>query len=152
MHRPPRPPRENVFAHGMWQHMLWVGLLIGALSVGAQAWSYSRGAQHWQTMVFTTLVFAQLFHAFAIRSERDSLWVLGVTSNLQMLGGVLLTFAAQLAVIYVPVLNPFFHTLPLPLPDLMGCLAVASVVLVAVEIEKWLVRRGRLYARAENSA
>jgi Ca2+-transporting ATPase len=25
MQRPPRPPRESLFAHGLWQHILWVG-------------------------------------------------------------------------------------------------------------------------------
>ena len=54
----------------------------------------------------------------------------------------------QLAVIYLPVLNAVFHTRPLPPADLAFCLALASLVLVAVEIEKLLVRRGRLYAEA----
>jgi Ca2+-transporting ATPase len=51
----------------------------------------------------------------------------------------------QLQVIYIPVLNGIFHTMPLPLFDLAVCLALSSLVLVAVEIEKWLVRRGLLY-------
>jgi Ca2+-transporting ATPase len=42
MERPPRPPGESIFAHGMWQHIVGTGLLIGALSLGAQAWSLSR--------------------------------------------------------------------------------------------------------------
>jgi len=46
----------------------------------------------------------------------------------------------------VPQLNPIFHTQPLPLADLLVCLGLSSLVLVAVEMEKWLVRRGRLYA------
>ena len=39
MQRPPRPPAESVFAHGLWQHCLWVGLLIGGLCLGVQAWA-----------------------------------------------------------------------------------------------------------------
>ncbi len=53
--------------------------------------------------------------------------------------------ALQLAVIYVPALNAIFQTQPLPLSDLAVCLVLSSLVLVAVEIEKWLVRRGWLY-------
>ena len=127
MHRPPRAPGESIFAGGMWQHMLWVGLLIGALSIGAQAWGYTRDSGHWQTMVFTTLVIAQLFHCLAIRSERDALWVLGLTSNPQLLGAVFLTVAAQLAVIYVPALNPIFRTSPLPIQDLALCIGLGAV-------------------------
>jgi Ca2+-transporting ATPase len=56
-----------------------------------------------------------------------------------------LTVALQLAVIYVPVLNTIFHTRALPLADLVLCFALSSLVLVAVEIEKWMIRRGVLY-------
>jgi len=52
----------------------------------------------------------------------------------------------QMAVIYVPALNAVFHTHPLPMFDLVICLVLSSLVLFAVEIEKWLVRRGLIYA------
>jgi Ca2+-transporting ATPase len=146
MRRPPRAPDESIFARGMWQHMVWVGLLIGVLSIGAQAWGYVRDTGHWQTMVFTTLVIAQLFHCLAIRSERESLWTLGLATNPQLLFAVLATVAAQLAVIYVPSLNPIFRTSPLPLPDLALCFGLGAVVLLAVEVEKRLVRSGAIYA------
>jgi Ca2+-transporting ATPase len=146
MRRSPRPPQESIFAHGMWQHILWVGLFVGALSIGAQAWAYGRGVAYWQTVVFTVLTVSQLFHSLAVRSESASLFSIGWTSNPAMLGAVTLTLVLQLAVIYVPALNPVFHTQPLPLADLLVCLGLSSLVLVAVELEKWLVRRGRLYA------
>jgi Ca2+-transporting ATPase len=148
MRRPPRPPEESIFAHGMWQHILWVGLLVGGLSIASQAWSYARGAEYWQTMVFTVLTLSQLFHAMVVRSERASLFSIGVASNRAMLGAVLLTLGLQMAVIYVPVLNVVFHTQPLPPQELAACFLLSSLVLVAVEIEKWLVRRGLIYRPA----
>ncbi len=148
MQRPPRPPDENIFAHGMWQHILWVGLFVGGLSIASQAWAIARGVEYWQTIVFTVLTISQLFHSLAVRSETSSLFSIGLMSNRPMLGAVILTLLLQLAVIYVPALNPFFHTQPLPLADLAICLALSSLVLFAVEIEKWLVRRGYIYAAA----
>ena len=145
MQRPPRHPQESIFAHGMWQHIIWVGLFVGGVSIASQAWAISRGVEYWQTVVFTVLTISQLFHSLAVRSERTALWRLGLSSNLPMLGAVLLTVALQLAVIYHPALNPIFKTQPLPLFDLAVCFALSSLVLVAVEIEKALVRRGRLY-------
>jgi Ca2+-transporting ATPase len=145
MRRAPRPPQENIFAHGMWQHILWVGLLIGGLSIASQAWAISRDAEYWQTVVFTVLTISQLFHSLAVRSESISLFRLGLFSNLPILGAVSLTVLLQLAVIYTPALNTIFHTQPLPLFDLLACLAISSLVLFAVEIEKWLVRRGLIY-------
>ena len=145
MSRAPRPPQENIFSHGMWQHIVWVGLLISGLSIAAMAWAISRNAAYWQTMVFTVLTVSQLFHSLAVRSERASLFSIGLFSNLPMLGAVLLTLLLQLAVIYLPALNAIFHTQPLPFFDLVVCLLVSSLVLVAVEIEKWLIRRGVIY-------
>jgi Ca2+-transporting ATPase len=146
MSRPPRPPRESIFAHGMWQHIVWVGLYIAGISIAAMAWAMSQEAAHWQTVIFTVLTVSQLFHSVAVRSETASLFQVGLFTNLPMLLAVSLTLALQLAVIYVPALNAIFHTQPLPLPDLAACLALSSTVLVVVEAEKWLVRRGLIYA------
>jgi len=144
MQRPPRPPGESIFAHGMWQHMVWVGLLMGAVCLLTQGASLYMD-WHWQTMVFTVLTLSQLGHVLAVRSERESLFSQGVRSNTPLWLAVVLTVALQLAVIYVPVLNPLFRTEPLDAVELTVCLAMSTVVFFAVEGEKWLVRRGRLY-------
>ncbi len=146
MRRPPRHPRESLFAHGIWQHIVWVGTLITALCLFTQAWAIGAGDGHWQTMVFTVLTLAQMWHVLAIRSERESLFTQGLGSNRPLLGAVLLTFALQLATIYVPWLNPVFKTEPLTPFELAFCIVISSLVFVAVEIEKWAVRRGWLYA------
>ncbi len=141
MQRPPRPPRESIFAHGMWQDIIWVGLLMGGVSLLTQAWAYRTGHAHWQTMVFTTLTLSQMGNVLALRSERESFFTLGPLSNRPLLGAVLLTFALQMATIYVPALNPIFKTEPLDPDELLFCLAISSAVFFAVEIEKWLIRR-----------
>jgi Ca2+-transporting ATPase len=148
MQRPPRPPRESIFAHGMWQHILWVGLLMGGVSLLTQAWAIHSGSAHWQSMVFTVLTLSQLGHVLAIRSERESLFTQGVLSNRMLVIALVLTFALQMAVLYVPWLNPVFKTAPLGPGELAACLALSSVVFVGVEIEKWLMRRGLLYGSA----
>ena len=96
-------------------------------------------------MVFNVLTFAQLFHVMAIRSERQSLWRIGVLSNRPLLGAVALTFGLQLLVTYTPFLQLVFNTQSLSPAELAVCLAMASLVLPVVELEKWLIRGGRLY-------
>jgi len=145
MHRPPRRPDESVFAHGMWQHIVWVGLTIGAVCLLVQAWALGRGGSHGQTMVFTVLCLSQLGHALAVRSERDSTFRLGFWSNPILMGTVLFTLGLQLAAIYVPALNRILKTEPLHLDELLLCLAASAVVFFAVEVEKWFVRRGWLH-------
>jgi Ca2+-transporting ATPase len=146
MRRPPRPPRESVFAHGLWQHTLWVGVLIGALALLAQAWGIAAGSQHGGTMAFTVLALAQLAHVLAIRSERESLFRQGLSSNLPLLAAVVVTLALQIAAVYLPFFNDVLGTHPLAPFELVGCLALSAVTFVAVEVEKGFVRRGWLYA------
>src|SRR5665811_2295645 len=43
MQRPPRAPTESLFANGMWQHILGVGLLLGGLCLRSQSWALSTG-------------------------------------------------------------------------------------------------------------
>ena len=145
MSRAPRPPEENIFAHGMWQHIIWVGLFIAGISIAAMAWAIDRGVTYWQTIVFTVLTVSQLFHSLAVRSETESLFRIGIFTNLPMLGAVILTLLLQMAVIYTPALNSIFYTEPLPVFDLAVCLVLSSLVLFVIEIEKWLVRRGVIY-------
>ncbi len=141
MQRAPRPPGESVFAGGLWQHTLWVGLLIAALCLGVQALAL-RAGMHWQTMVFTVLTLSQMAHVLAIRSETDSLFAQGLRSNLPLAGAVASTFALQLGVIYLPVLQPVFRTEALSAGEFALCMACAGVVFAAVECEKWVRRRG----------
>ena len=125
--------------------MFWVGLLIGALSLATALVAPSGDVPHWQSMVFTTLVVAQLFQALAVRANTDSLFAIGVLSNPYMFGAIVLSFAAQLAVLYVPPLAAIFATTPLPAKDLLICIGLGAIVLPAVEFEKWLARRGLSY-------
>jgi len=145
MERPPRPPRESIFAGGMWQHILWIGLLMAGVSLFAQGWAYHTGSAHWQSMVFTVLALSQMGHVLAIRSERDSLFRQGLFTNLPLLGATLLTFVLQMVVLYVPALQPIFKTEALSPAELVFCLLLSTVVFVAVELEKWLRRRGWIY-------
>jgi len=147
MSRPPRRPDENIFSRGMGRHVLWVGLLMGILSLGAGYWYWRAGDSHWQTILFTTLTLSQMAHVMAIRSESQSLFRIGLMSNKALLGAVSLTLLLQLALIYTPFLQSFFKTERLPAGDLALTFALSSVIFAAVELEKWMTRNRR--ARSE---
>jgi P-type Ca2+ transporter type 2C len=143
MSRPPRHPKENIFAHGLGVDIVWVGLLIGVVCLFAQAIFINAGGAgkgHWQTMVFTVLCLSQMGNVLATRSDRDSFFAIGPLTNKPLIGAFLLTLALQLATIYVPVLNPIFRTKPLTLTELGITLALSSIVFVAVEVKKAVLR------------
>jgi Ca2+-transporting ATPase len=145
MRRPPRPPNESVFAHGLGAHAFVVGLIMAGIALGVQAWAVHAYVAEWQTLVFTTLCFMQLGHVLAIRSEETSLWTLGLMSNRPLALTVALTAGLQLAVVYAPPLGVLFKTVPLAPGQLALAVAAACLVFAIVEIEKWLRRsRGAL--------
>jgi Ca2+-transporting ATPase len=143
MERPPRPPQESLFAHGLWQHIVWVGLLMGSVTLGTQLWA-SHAGHHWRSMTFTVLALSQMGHVLAVRSEYASLFRLGLWSNRALLGAVVVTLVLQLVILYVPGLNAVFGTQPLTAFELLVALGLSSIVFVAVEIEKWVKRKGGL--------
>ncbi|GIV34429.1 MAG: ATPase [Chitinophagales bacterium] len=138
MKRSPRPPDESIFARGLGWHILWVGLLMGAVCLGVQAWAYHNNNAATQTMVFTVLCLSQMGHAFAVRSEYRMLYRQGVFSNLHLVSAVGLTFLLQLGIIYLPLANKVFKTQPLSLHELFICLVASAIVFHAVEFEKWI--------------
>ena len=86
-----------------------------------------------------------LVQALAIRSEKDFLLTLGWFSNAPLLGAVLLTLGLPMAVIDLEPLQPIFKATGLSLEELAVALSLPWVVLIAVEVEKWLVRQGLIH-------
>jgi Ca2+-transporting ATPase len=92
----------------------------------------------------------QLGNALAVRSETDSLFRLGLRSNMPLTLAVSGTFVIQLALIYVPALQPVFETSALTPNELGVVLAASTLGFVAVELDKW-VRRRRVRSSAAPS-
>jgi Ca2+-transporting ATPase len=120
---------------------MWVGFWMSFLTVGVGFVFWSHHIPQWQTMLFTSLAFMQMAHVMAIRSERDSLFRQGLTSNPWLLGAVASTLGLQLAVVYIPFLQKVFGTEPLGLFQLGGACALGGVVFGSVEVEKYLLRK-----------
>ncbi len=141
MERPPWDPQESIFSRGMGWRVIWIGTLMGlvSLAVGYFYWLEDPNGV-WQTMVFTTLVLAQMGNALAIRSNKESVFSIGLFSNRLMVLAISTTFLLQLVLIYVPLFQTFFRTKPLALEDLLIALVCSMVVFIAVEIEKWIRR------------
>jgi len=138
MKRKPYSPAEGVFSRGAGWQTLWVGTLIGALALGLGAWYYFTNRAEWQTMIFTSLAFMQVFQALASRSEKESLFKMGVMSNPLLAGMAALVTALQLSTLYIPAFAKFFNVLPLSGCDLSIAAASGVIVFAALELEKRL--------------
>jgi len=140
MRRPPRDPRESIFGQGLGIHIIWVGLLMGVVSIGMGWRAFRAGDPAWQTMVFMTVTMTQLFQSLAVRSQRDSVFRIGFHTNPALAATVVGTLALQLAVVYVPFAQSIFRTVPLSPRDLGISLALSTSVFWAVELDKLLLR------------
>jgi len=143
MSRPPRPPQESVFANGRGAHMIWVGLLMAGIALIMQAWAI-KNELHWQTIVFNFICLSQMGHALAIRSDKQSVFSIGLFSNKLMMGSLVMMFGLQFAITYIPFLQPVFHTEPLAFSEFILTGAASSLIFVAVEIEKKIRRSSEL--------
>jgi Ca2+-transporting ATPase len=142
MSRPPRPPQQSVFANGRGLHMIWIGMLMAGIALSLQGWAINHGL-HWQTIVFNVLCLSQLGHVLAIRSEKESLFSIGVFSNKPLIGAVLLALMLQFSITYIPFFQPIFQTESLTMNEFVLVVSASSLVFFAVEIEKLVSRRRR---------
>ena len=144
MKRPPRNPKEQIFGRGLGIDVLWVGALMGAVSLLVGLWAYHFNHEFaWQTMIFTTLTMAQMGNALATRSERQTLMEAGIFTNMSLLAAVLLTFGLQLAVIYLPFMQDIFKTSSLTILELGISLGASLLVLIVIDSVKLIKRRFR---------
>ncbi|MDP2744529.1 MAG: cation-translocating P-type ATPase C-terminal domain-containing protein, partial [Dehalococcoidia bacterium] len=82
----------------------------------------------------------ELFNAFNSRSEKHSLFTLGLFSNRWLLGGVAASLAMTLAVIYIPTLRGAFHTYALSGTDWTIAILSGFSIIVVVELGKLIAR------------
>ena len=141
MKRPPRLQADGIFGREMVHFVLVIGVLMSFTAIAA-AWElWHLGDPAWQTTVFTVLVLTQLVVALESRSEQESVFRMKFLGNKPMAGAVLLTVGLQMAVIYTPVGNRIFDTVPMSGLDLAITAGASLLVLVFIEIWKFFLRR-----------
>lgn len=138
MQRKPHAPTSGIFT-GMGAQTVWVGVALGALALAVGFAYYTAGQAQWQTMMFTTLAFGQMFQALATRSNRESLFTIGVFTNRVMWGVIALVVVLQMVALYTP-LALFLGLQALSLVDVLVCVVLGIILFVAVEIEKFFLR------------
>lgn len=129
MKRKPRHPKEGVFARGLGWKVVSRGFLIGSVTLLAFMLSYKTHPDHLayaQTVAFATLVMAQLIHVFDCRSE-VSVFSRNPFGNMYLVWAVLSSLVLMLLVIYIPSLQPIFHTVPIVLKDWFLIIGLSSV-------------------------
>lgn len=144
MQRGPRRLHQPVLDRGMWISVFAHGLVMALATLAALDWALPGGLMDGdgdiaqaRTMAFTTLVLAQLFNAFNMRSDTRSA-VHGLFANRWLWAAVVLSLLLQGLVVHAPILNTAFSTTPLDLRQWLICTALGSAVLWFGELHKGL--------------
>ena len=99
------------------------------------------GVQTAATMAFVTLSLCELFRAYTVRSERASIFQIGIFSNRYMQYAVGLSITLLLLVVNLPFLQPIFNTHPLSGREWGVVVGLAILPAIAEEITKFFLRR-----------
>jgi Ca2+-transporting ATPase len=142
--RPPRSPGEGILTSLIIQRTLLMGIILaaGTLYIFISALKAGVPLERARTAALTTMVFFQFYQAFNCRSETQSIFSMSLITNPFLLFSMIAAFFAQMAVIYVPALQWIFRTVPLSSGELIQIALVTITVIVAVEIDKAVRRKG----------
>jgi Ca2+-transporting ATPase len=143
MSRPPRPAGEGVFAGGRGLVILAEGVMIGGLTLAGYLITLNGSGSRAEadTVAFLTLCLSQLVHAFNARSDKASLYRIGLFSNRAMILAFIVSAGLLFTVALVPPLMRIFDVVPLPASGwrLVGILSIAPHFII--EAGKIISRR-----------
>ncbi len=147
MQRPPRNPKDGIFAGGVGFDVAYQGLFVTFLTMAAffigeriqnGAWAIVNSSDG-TTMAFLTMSMAEIFHSFNMRSQRQSLFAMKC-QNLYLWGAAVLSLVLTLVVLYVPFLQQAFSFEHISFLEYGIALGLAFMIIPLVEIVKAIQR------------
>ena len=148
MRRKPRDINEGIFAGGTLQAVITRGVLIGAAVIVSQYIGLGISEEMSVAMAFTTLILARSLQTFAARSNTQTIFQVGFTTNKLVLGSILVCLCLY-GITLIPGVRSIFA-----IPDafgwneflIAGGLALLAVILM--DVIKWIRNRGRAVSPA----
>lgn len=143
LRQPPRSPNEGIMSRVLLHRSFLVGIVISVGVLFVYFFALQRGVDLdvARTMAVTTMVFFQFFQVWNSRSEKESIFTMNPLSNEFLFVGLIGSFLAHLLVLYHPALEWLFSMRPLDVMQWVQILAVASTIIIVVEIDKALRRK-----------
>ena len=156
MDRPPRPPSERLFSAVVVRRFLFLGIIQSIGVTFAFFWRIHSahlpfGAftitnptyREAITMTQAGIVISQFFNGFAVRTDEESVFKVGLLSNVPLVLAEFFGLGIISAISYLPVLQGVFHTAPLTIYDWLMLAVFGLALLVADELRKAYVRSRR---------
>ena len=151
MKRKPAKPGKGVFTKGMTWRVVYQGVMIGLLTLGAFMIGLATTTEPieglsldeskievGQTMAFVTLAMSELVHVFNIRNNKKSVFRTKVFNNSKLILAVIASAALMLVILAVPALRGIFSIPVLPQENIIELIGLVIAPLAIVEIFKLL--------------
>ncbi len=145
MNHPPRDTKEPILDRAMLGGIVFQAVAIAFASLLSYYWSartygVGSGLVHVRSVVFTTLITAELLRAFSSRSQTYTLFKIGFFTNIRMIQAVMASFVLTVIVLYIPVLNEIFDVMPLTMHDWEIVLTFSFIPMIVGELYKDLFK------------
>ncbi|MDO4793904.1 MAG: cation-translocating P-type ATPase [Filifactor alocis] len=147
MEIPPRDPDEPVLDKITFQRVVIQSTALCIAILGA----YYYGLKHFgenlagaRTIAFVTLIMAELLRSYSARSQRHTIFEIGIFSNKALVMGTAFSFIMMMVVVYVPFLQALFKTVPLGMKEWSFVLPFALIPFVVGEGYKIFARRNKI--------
>jgi calcium-translocating P-type ATPase len=150
MDRPPRSRRERLLSGEVLRRILFLGGIQAAGVTAVFFWHiHSAGIPYAEftadnpvyrealTMVQAGIVVSQFFNSLAVRTDRRSVFTVGLLSNPRLIGAGVIGLALMASISYLPWLQQIFHTAPLAAGDWAVLAVFGALLLAAEETRKW---------------
>ena len=149
MKRKPNKPGKGVFTKGMTWRIIYQGVMIGLLTLGAFMIGLATTTEPidgltldeskievGQTMAFVTLAFSELVHVFNIRNNKKSIFKTKVFNNSKLIWAILASALLMIGILAIPPLRAAFSIPVLPSQNILELVGLALAPLVIVELFK----------------
>lgn len=135
----PRNPKNNLFSNGTGITLILLGVIIGfttllAFKIGE--YLYPNSLVHAQTISFVVLSGSQLILSLAMRSEKESVFKIGIFKNQKLLGAIFIGIILQISIISIPPIAKIFNVFPLTVKDWLLVSLLAMIPFTFFEISK----------------
>jgi magnesium-transporting ATPase (P-type) len=144
MRRPPRQRHAPLISPFMLWRIGLVSVLFFIGGFGIFTWAQGRGldVETARTMVVNTFCVMEIFYLFSVRYlHASSFSMQGARGTPAVLLAILAVVVAQLAFTYLPWMQRLFDSRPVPLFEGMVIVLVGAVMMVLLEVEKWVLRK-----------
>ncbi|MBN1634177.1 MAG: HAD-IC family P-type ATPase [Ignavibacteria bacterium] len=140
MKLPPRKPKEGIFNRRMIEQVLVSGITMGVVCLLAWIYFLNQGFEETDARNSTLLllVLMQFYHVMNCRSEFRSAFKVPLKNNIILMIGIVVAFSLNIVATELPLLQSLLRTQPLPIEKWLVLGGIASIVIIVVEIYKWL--------------